>query len=141
MDVQVMRREEAVRYSFHPQNEESVVISISTPGLTYGTKVFPSPYNGIKAVLLLFFDDVESGPDSITVDDARKIRSFLEANKGYKVIVHCDAGISRSAGVAAAIMKHYNGDDTPIFDNPRYVPNMRCYRKMLEELEGSSWKD
>ena len=52
------------------------------------------------------------------------------------MIIQCDAGVSRSAGVAGALMKYYNGDDSEIFENPKYRPNMRCYRTMLNELEG-----
>lgn len=48
-------------------------------------------------------------------------------------IVQCDDSISRSGG-AAALMKYFNGDDSPIFDNPQYYPNMRCYRMVLEAL-------
>ena len=36
--------------------------------------------------------------------------------------------------LAAALMKYFNGDDSPIFDNPQYCPNMRCYRMVLEAL-------
>ena len=50
------------------------------------------------------------------------------------MIVHCDAGISRSSGVAAAILKAKTGDDSQIFNNPKYRPNMRCYRIVLDEF-------
>ena len=72
----------------------------------------------------------------IQKEDAEKIAAFVMINKhnGRRFIVQCDAGISRSAGVAAALMKYFNGDDSPIFDNPQYCPNMRCYRMVLEAL-------
>lgn len=72
----------------------------------------------------------------IQKEDAKKIATFVMANKhnGKYFIVQCDAGVSRSAGVAAALMKYFNGDDSPIFDNPQYCPNMRCYRMVLEAL-------
>ncbi len=135
MEVIVMNRSEAIRYSYRPHDEISAIVSIATPSAEYdGTNIYRSRYNKIHAILRLQFDDVEDGNDVITIDDAKKIHSFIEANKNRKIIVHCDAGISRSAGIAAALMKHYNGDDTPIFNNPKYVPNMKCYRTMLEEL-------
>lgn len=134
MNITVMNRRDAVRYSFHPQQEKTSVISISTPGEQYRTSVYTSPYNGISSVLRLWFDDVESGKDCIQKEDTEKIKRFVEAHKEDSIIVHCDAGVSRSAGIAAALMKYYNGDDTPIFDNPRYCPNMLCYRTMLNTL-------
>ena len=42
--------------------------------------------------------------------------------------------ISRKEGVAAALLKAYNGDDSCIFDSPRYHPNMHCYMTTLREL-------
>lgn len=134
MKITVMNRADAVRYSYRPQNERSAVISISTPNEKYNGNIHSSIYNGISGVLRLWFDDVESGQDCIQKEDAEKIKRFVEAHKEDQIIVHCDAGISRSAGIAAALMKYYNGDDTPIFDNPRYCPNMLCYRTMLNVL-------
>ena len=67
-------------------------------------------------------------------DDAKKIVEFLKKYPNTDIIVHCDAGISRSSGVAAAIMKWATGDDSPIFKSYRYCPNTWCYRKTLEAL-------
>ncbi len=50
------------------------------------------------------------------------------------IIVQCEAGISRSAGIAAAIAKWATGDDSEYFDRGRYIPNRRCYRLVLERL-------
>ena len=61
---------------------------------------------------------------------ARLLRDYPDTD----VIVHCDAGISRSAGIAAAILKHTTGDDSSIFVNGQYDPNLWCYRKTLEAL-------
>lgn len=136
MKVVVMSRKDAVRYSFKPHDEKSAVVSISSIESDYDTAVYASPYNGICAVLPLKFDDEDCGENCIVVEEAVIIMMFVERHKDKLIIVHCDAGVSRSAGIAAALMKHYNGDDSEIFDNPRYVPNMLCYRTMLNVLEG-----
>ena len=135
MEVCVMNRTDAIRYSYHPQDEQAVVISISTPFDRHSEKIYPSPYNKIVAVLPLLFDDVDGGKDCMTAEDAQKIAAFVKRHEGKKIIVHCDAGVSRSAGIAAAILKHYTGDDRKIFDSPRYCPNMLCYRLTLNALE------
>ena len=62
---------------------------------------------------------------------AREIVEFIKLNNPKRIIVHCDAGISRSAGVAAAIAKFLTGSDECIFGNRRYIPNMFVYRKLL----------
>lgn len=51
----------------------------------------------------------------MTADDADRVVSAVEGwldEKGEEILVHCDAGISRSAGVAAALSWLYNGDDS-----------------------------
>ena len=72
--------------------------------------------------------------DLMTDDDAKRVADFVCDHGDTKIIVHCDAGISRSAGVAAAILKYLTDDDSAIFDSHRYHPNMWCYRKTLNAL-------
>jgi len=45
------------------------------------------------------------------------------------IVVHCEAGISRSAGVASALSLIYNREDQYYFDH--YLPNMLVYRKII----------
>lgn len=72
--------------------------------------------------------------------DALKIKEVIEETKEEvtEIWVHCDAGVSRSAGVAAAIGKYLNDDDMFVFGSPRYSPNITCYRKTLNALIGDS---
>ena len=96
--------------------------------------------NGVEKVLFLCFDDVETEPNGMRKEDAEKVAEFIkEIGKNYDVlVVHCDAGISRSSGVAAAIMKYLYNNDAKIFDSPMYQPNMRCYRLVLDALHSES---
>lgn len=121
------------------------MISISDPNMEYEQEPFCTPQNRIRAILPLCFADAdrpgpdvygrEAGlPDLMSDADANAIATFLTQNPGLEIIVHCDAGISRSAGIAGAILKYLTGDDTQIFDNPYYHPNMWCYRKTLNAL-------
>jgi protein-tyrosine phosphatase len=48
-----------------------------------------------------------------------------------RIIVHCDAGVSRSAAVGAALARAFSGDDAEFFAG-RYRPNVRVYRTLLE---------
>jgi protein-tyrosine phosphatase len=58
------------------------------------------------------------------------LRCALEETAPQRVMVHCEAGISRSAGVAAALSRAVNGDDADFF--ARRLPNRLCYRLVLE---------
>jgi len=56
--------------------------------------------------------------------------------------IHCNAGISRSSGVAAAlqVVADGRGSDQWIFQDGRYMPNRWVYRKILDKAFGS-YKD
>jgi predicted protein tyrosine phosphatase len=91
----------------------------------------------LKEKLFLVFDDVEAPhKNQITKKQAKQIAKFVKENKDLVdgFIVNCMAGISRSAGVAAAILKYFTNDDTQIFDSANYCPNMTCYREVLNAL-------
>lgn len=68
---------------------------------------------------------------------ANQILDFVEEMKDkVKVIVcHCEAGVSRSSGTAAAILRILTGSDDKIFNDPRYIPNIFVYRKILNAWE------
>ena len=66
-----------------------------------------------------------------TEENAKQILDFIEKYKNEVdlIVVHCEAGISRSAGVAGALSLIYNGTDEYYFKH--YLPNILCYRKIL----------
>ena len=134
MKIEVMSRQKAKMFSKYSHNEKIAVISISDCDKTF-PHLDNNPQNGILFQCKLHFDDVESGGSNcITDKDAVRIASFVNSikDKADLLIVHCEAGISRSSGVAAAIMKFLHNNDTPIFNNTLFCPNMTCYRKILD---------
>jgi len=56
--------------------------------------------------------------EPINSDDAKQIADFVLSNKRcldcnrQQLIIHCEAGVSRSAGVAAAIAKYYGDEES-----------------------------
>lgn len=137
--------------AIEPHTEPHVIVSINCPGET------PARIRNNQARLGrvdLFFWDLDRVPESGTVryagneyptsaileehlcqpKDAMSIVDLVEAHpEAESVLIHCTAGKSRSAAVAAALHKVINGSDAPIFDDKRYTPNMRVYRMVLEE--------
>lgn len=136
MEILVMNRRDAISYSHQKHPEKSIVISINNvEDLPAG--IIKNTENGIHDVLRLFFDDVDDGAAAMSENDALKIATFVcrYTNTDIdRIIVHCGAGQSRSAGVAAAIIKYLYGNDSCIFNDRRYRPNMLCYRKTLFAL-------
>ena len=139
MDIVIMNRTNARKESFKRNRPDTAIISITDHILPFNT--FANA-RWIKSVLKLKFDDVTEGSSfgfCITDEDAAAILAFVLNVKDtvQRLIVHCEAGVSRSAGVAAAIMKVLYGDDMPIFNNTQYCPNMTCYKKVLLAFTGA----
>lgn len=147
MNIQVMNRQQAVEYCHKPHSEQSVIISISTPVEEYHDEPFMSTIigNGVYEICRVEFFDVDNHyPISfgkMSMEHAELITDIVARNLDKKIIVHCDAGQSRSAGIAAALAKYYNGDDEEFFNNSHMVPNMWCYNLILTQLAGQRYEN
>jgi predicted protein tyrosine phosphatase len=145
MIIRVLSQEMAENYA---HDQPHVFVSIISPG---GEKVALPNNEGRLAVVRLCFHDVDQGdPHCVATsflahhdieavparrEDASLVKVAVEANPGADILVNCEAGISRSAGVAAAISKALTGDDERYFR--RYRPNMHVYRLFYREFAGA----
>lgn len=150
MRITVMNRTQAIQYCHQPHDEKVAMISIYTPIEEYHDEPFMSTIigNGVDEILRLGFFDIDNNYPSfhgkMTIDDAELIVDFVQRNMDKKIIIHCDEGQSRSAGIAAALSKYYNGDDSEYFKNSDMAPNHLCYDLILVILTGTkfeSYKD
>lgn len=92
------------------------------------------------AVLYLCFDDAEpvaglqpkSPVQLMSPGQAAQIWAFVDKHRGQTgaILVHCEAGMSRSPAVAAAICRAMGQDDRTYFQT--YQPNLHVYRTLLE---------
>jgi predicted protein tyrosine phosphatase len=121
-----------------PHDVPHVIISITTTADDQA-RLPPSPM--CSGVLRLVFPDLdEPRPDFpgeiFGPDHANAICAFVEQHRDQitRVVLHCDAGVSRSPGVAAALAVCLGEDDAELFR--RYRPNMRVYRTIL-----NAWQD
>ena len=121
-----------------PHDVPHVVVSITTPGDPAGAKIKTNEHT--LKVLRLSFHDLDHyfpGIEEYEADlfqpaQARLILALVKAYpEAQRLIVHCDAGLSRSPAVAAAFSKILIGEDAEFFK--RYHPNMKVYRTILEE--------
>lgn len=138
MNVMIMNKSKAERMSYTDYSSDKAIISISTPGDEKAE--FDRNNKTIKDILYLEFYDISynsqeifKGYEPMTDEDAVKIKDFVLKWKDEvdTIWVHCDAGISRSAGVAAGIIEALGEDNSYIFDSKVYFPNLLCYRKTL----------
>lgn len=141
MEFTIKSRREAVYEN--GVHDPHIIISIFTPG-DEPPQVCQNQYT--KQVVQFAFDDLDRTPGPATRLalghpvifgdlEAKKIIDIVEfwKDKGIDhIICHCDAGISRSAGVASALSKYYNGTDNEFFNSAKYRPNMLVYRTILD---------
>src|SRR3954467_3561018 len=109
-----------------------VVISIHDPD-KQPPRIRKQP--GFRASLVLSFDDAEEVPAMalpgeivlMSRGQAKKIRRFIEKHREDvgAVVVHCEAGMSRSPGVAAALCRAFGQDDQLFWQE--YQPNRHVY--------------
>lgn len=135
-----MSRPEAVSFCNNIVEDLNVaMISIATPGQEYFTWPHKSP--AVKALLRTEFYDVgcrdpEDLPP-IDATEATRIAQFVKAcrHEGMDIIVHCDGGISRSAGVAKAIAYFYNIPYEEILVGHHISPNQGVFETVVKWME------
>lgn len=115
--------------------EKHIVISIRDP---YTAKArLPKSIYRLKTLYLEFSDIDKHFPNTSCIlfnsRIAQKILNLVDKykNKVEVIVCQCEAGISRSAGVAAALSRIINQDDYIYFK--RFIPNRTVYRTILEE--------
>ena len=134
MNFTIFNRNQALNYAKTQHDNTALVISINGSSEP-PAPIMPDKTNNIKAVLHIQFNDVDKDThNAMTELHAAHIAKFMSQYTADTLIVHCSAGQSRSAGVCAAIMKVLTGTDTPVFNDPKYTPNMRCYRLTMNAL-------
>lgn len=143
-NIRVFSRKEISSF-FETQtvDKPTIVISISNSD---GRKprVLRRNLENVIGKLYLFFDDIDTTDtylQEFQKDDAKDILDFVKRNLSLcdNIFVHCCAGISRSAGVAAALSKILSGDDEYYFK--RYCPNMLVYRTILNHYYSEYGKE
>jgi predicted protein tyrosine phosphatase len=123
--------------------EPYAFISITDPHGTH-PRLARSEY--LRSVLTLQFSDVDRvWPHlqeksayivSFTPEMARQVAAFVREHQQQGVhlfVVHCEAGMSRSAGIAAALSRYYNEDEH--FFLHHYRPNPLVRQIVLEALQ------
>ena len=111
-----------------------MVISITSPEEKREVKIQTNP----EVLMRLCFYDLSQpkGPFTTLFTQemadtvVKTVRESLDKISG--IIVHCNAGVCRSVGLAAAFSKVYFEDDSKFFKEG--IPNQLVYKLMMETL-------
>ena len=134
MEIKVFSEETIKKFR---TDKKFAIISILSPNREIDLSCLCEQENFIGILNLRFYDldeDTEIFPYSKYIfkpGDAQDTLDFVELiNCGLDILcIHCEAGISRSAGIAAALSKIYTGNDNYFFKH--YCPNRLVYRTIL----------
>jgi len=122
-------------------DSNTVLISITDPG----TELLDQKLlNKFKDNLSIQFWDIEEAignykPISLVL--AKQIKDFILKHKNNNFVIHCEAGISRSAAVGLAVellcdFKNdtylYSKSESEIKNHPRYYPNLVVFDKIVK---------
>ena len=142
MIYKAISRKNAETFCKQHHAKKSILISIKSSWDKESPKVFCSKENNIQDILSLCFDDIEL-EDSLrkhnkefcmTKNDALAIKYFVEHwfDKVDMIVIHCDGGVSRSAGIAAGLMQVYEGKGGLMWKKSKKYPNMTCFLRTLQ---------
>lgn len=142
----VLGRGEIIEYSknnFEDINidDNTVLISITDPD----KNILPNDITDkFKDSLSIQFWDIEEkihDIEPISIEEAKIIKDFIKKNKNNNFVIHCEAGISRSAGVAMGVFMLIEHDGNkyefsiapnPIRNHHRYHPNLKVFDMIVD---------
>jgi predicted protein tyrosine phosphatase len=134
MKIEIESRESITLRAKKPFPSNTALISVTD--LMYD---FAYLKNKPAYLLQLKFDDVcrVDFDRAVQNEQAIEIASFIKsAISNAKILIcQCDYGVSRSAGIAAAVRQFLYEDGIEVFAARKYSPNKLVYRKVLEALK------
>ena len=127
MTISIASRAKAERLLEAGFPKDTAVISFHDPDTA------PLDYRGAATALLY----VSFGDAQMQLSQADEIAAFVCAavSHGWDILCQCESGLSRSAGLAAAISEHYLHDGGVLFLMTRYTPDETVYYAVLDALE------
>ena len=129
---------------YRPITKNAIMIRILEPRGEDLYLLYPEKY---KNILEVRFDDIteeiedERYKDMFKLfneDNFKDILEFIKNNEFEELIVHCNAGVSRSAAIMISLMKLINREDVveEIIKSGRYVPNKLVLERFNEYAKG-----
>lgn len=97
---------------------------------------------GIQFCHISFSDITDSKRfDAFKKEKADRIRKFIDGLEDVsELYICCDSGESRSAAIAAAVLRYYGRNEMAVWANVRYHPNPYVYHLQCQAFGLSSSK-
>ena len=144
-NIKILSKAEAIQY--YNTNTKDIYIIVSIKRLNEEDTLYFKNYNksnNCRGLIRLSFNDLEHDlNDSILAPrqgDFCGLKAFIDTFKEDKdidtIVVHCDAGISRSSALGAIIAQYLGLNEfNLVWNNDKYIPNERVYRLASNEFK------
>ncbi len=138
----VVSRQE-IQENYESFDKSAVFINIYTPGqkpLDLNSYFYDQLSIAFYDISLDIGESITGSVKPISNEVAKKIKEFILKNKNRKFAINCDAGISRSAGIAMAIecilkfnesKYNYSTSYSELKNFLRYKANLYVYDKII----------
>ena len=136
MYINILNRAKAVKLSYSCK-EDIVIISITTP-FDPIPRFNDNPH--IKGIFRMSFHDVMENDaeeyEPPKPSDFIGLKRFIDFHKDSisGIVIHCDAGISRSAGCAMAVAEYLGCENIVRTQGESFRPNFTVYDCTRKEL-------
>lgn len=129
--------EDKVYLNLPESNVSHILISITGEEKYKVNLTYVQQSNFNKDILTMYFEDITKQDQCVgcVLFNEKHCKNILDFTNKYiddisSIIVHCDAGISRSIAVASALSKILNRADDIIFN--KGMPNLHVYGMLLK---------
>ena len=141
MKITVLPEYAAKAYSYNEDLNKCIFISITCPD---AEDVHFFNNDNLIAIFNMKFNDIDNSDwfvdgkklESPKLEDFKGLKNFLDEHIDdsiEEIVVHCGAGVSRSAGVALAIAEYLNIPND-IATSKNYCPNLWVNKLAKQEL-------
>jgi predicted protein tyrosine phosphatase len=131
MATYILNKYQAQKFKLNPSTY-NVLIRITSPSDEFLPLEFISSFRDVIELQFYDFIDDSTGLYVFNENIMDKILRFFEEHKFCdNMVIHCDQGMSRSAGVAVGwfIFKNDNGSAYKIYHDKKHLPN-----KLIAEM-------
>ncbi len=115
--------------AFLEMNNEAVAISI----ITDESEKFDLNPAWSDSIQLEFEDADDSNPNCFSEEQAEILFNFINKNRNKKLIIHCTAGVSRSAAVALFIEEYLLGNQIELHRSSYCNYNRHVFKLLRNE--------
>jgi predicted protein tyrosine phosphatase len=142
MGTYILNKYQAAKLQPDP-SRYNVIIRITSPTDDFLPLQYEANYRDILELSFFDFTDDSSGLYVFNENLMDKVLAFFEAHKSCdNMVIHCDLGMSRSAGVAVGwfIFKGDNKSIHQLYHDNKHLPNELIVKMFAKKLNNNILK-